>query len=85
MAFNLGVECTQGAGCYGDHNVRMDVMSVTVGLPVSDLAASLEWYRRALQLGEGATTRSGAGVVVRLGVDDAERQRERLQSAGIVV
>lgn len=28
----------------------MDVMNVTVGLPVSDLARSVEWYRQILQL-----------------------------------
>ncbi len=28
----------------------MDVLSVTVGLSVSDLAGAVEWYRKALQL-----------------------------------
>ena len=30
----------------------MDVSSVTVGLPVSDLDRAVAWYRRVLQLGE---------------------------------
>lgn len=30
----------------------MRVQSVTIGLPVSDLGASVEWYRRVLQLDE---------------------------------
>lgn len=86
----------------------MDVVSVTVGLSVSDLAGAVEWYRKALQLpdpelapvdgvvefrsgqsgyswAKGSTTRSGAGVVIRLGVDDTSKQRERVESAGIVV
>ena len=30
----------------------MDVLSATVGLPVSDLSRAVEWYRRVLELGE---------------------------------
>lgn len=86
----------------------MDVVSVTVGLPVCNLLEAVEWYRDALQLpdpdlepvegvvefkvgsiwlqlSEGSATRSTAEVVVRFGIDDTSKQRERLQSAGIAV
>jgi predicted enzyme related to lactoylglutathione lyase len=86
----------------------MDVSSAAVGLPVSDLAAAMKWYRQVLelaepdlqpadgvvefkigslwlQLGEEPTARSGAQVVVRFGVDDAERERQRLEQLGVSV
>ncbi len=86
----------------------MDVASVTVGLPVSDLDGAVTWYRQVLelqepdlqpadgvvefkvgavwlQLGEEPTERSGAQVVTRFGVDDAERERQRLERLGIPV
>lgn len=86
----------------------MDVRNVTVGLPVSDLAAAKEWYQRVfalpepelepaegvvefqlgtiwLQLGEEPTTRSGAQVVTRFGVDDVAAERERLVGLGVEV
>lgn len=84
----------------------MNVQSVTVGLPVSDLDRAIAWYQRVftlsapdlvpadgvvefrlgtmwLQLGEEPTTRSGAEVVTRFGVDDAAAERERLLAAGV--
>ena len=86
----------------------MDVSSAAVGLPVSDLAAAVRWYRQVLelaepdlqpadgvvefkvgslwlQLGEESTARSGAQVVVRFGVDDAGRERQRLEQLGVAV
>ena len=48
--------------------------------PPSTLANSL-W----LQLGEEPTVRSGAQVVVRFGVDDAGRERQRLEQLGVAV
>jgi catechol 2,3-dioxygenase-like lactoylglutathione lyase family enzyme len=86
----------------------MDVTSVTVGLPVSDLTAAMHWYRRVLdlpdpdlepaegvvefalgpvwlQLGEEPTARSGAEAVLRLGVADVARERERLLGLGVAV
>ena len=38
-----------------------------------------------LQLGEEPTARSGAQVVVRFGVDDAGRERQRLEQLGVSV
>lgn len=86
----------------------MDVTSVTVGLPVADLAAAVRWYRRVLelpepdlepadgvvefavgpvwlQLGAEPTARSGAEVVLRLGVADVGRERARLLALGLEV
>ncbi|RMI13177.1 VOC family protein [Cellulomonas triticagri] len=86
----------------------MDVSSVTVGLPVGDLAAATLWYRRVLelaepdlepadgvvefevgpvwlQLGSEPSGRSGAEVVLRLGVGDAASERERLRGLGVAV
>jgi lactoylglutathione lyase len=86
----------------------MDVSSAAVGLPVSDLAAAVKWYRQVLelaepdlqpadgvvefkvgslwlQLGEEPTARSGAQVVVRFGVGDAGRERQRLEQLGVAV
>ncbi|MEJ5869166.1 VOC family protein [Pseudokineococcus sp. 5B2Z-1] len=84
----------------------MDVSSVTVGLPVSDLARAVAWYQRVLELGEpdveigddlvefqvgpvwlqlgqGVTARSGAEVVLRLGVADAAAERTRMVGLGV--
>lgn len=86
--------------------VPVDVSSVTVGLPVSDLDRAIGWYQRTfaldgpdlepadgvvefqlgplwLQLGQESTARSGAEVVVRLGVPDATSQHARLVALGI--
>lgn len=86
----------------------MEVSGAAVGLPVSDLAAAVTWYRQVLelaepdlqpadgvveftvgslwlQLGEELTARSGAQVVVRFGVDDAGRERRRLEQLGVSV
>ena len=40
----------------------MEITGVTVGLPVSDLAASVAWYRRALEI-DGAALEPGDGMV----------------------
>jgi predicted enzyme related to lactoylglutathione lyase len=87
---------------------RMDVTTVTVGLPVSDLDRAIDWYRKVfelpaadlepaygivefrlgpiwLQLSEGATERSGAEVVTRIGVTDVAKERERLLALGVDV
>jgi catechol 2,3-dioxygenase-like lactoylglutathione lyase family enzyme len=45
----------------------MDVLSATVGLPVSDLRASVEWYRRVLELPEPELEPSEAAVEFHLG------------------
>jgi predicted enzyme related to lactoylglutathione lyase len=86
----------------------MDVSSVTMALPVSDLGSAVTWYRQVLelsepelepaagvvefkfgsawlQLGEEPTTRSGAQVIIRFGVDDAGRERQRLERLGVPV
>lgn len=86
----------------------MDVQSVTVGLPVSDLSSAVEWYQKVfalsspdlapadgvvefklgaiwLQLGEEPTSRSGAEMVLRLGVADAAAEHRRLREGGIDV
>ncbi|GMA33684.1 VOC family protein [Litorihabitans aurantiacus] len=86
----------------------MNISSVTVGLPVADLAAAVLWYRRVLeliepglepdddvvefkvgpvwlQLGSEPTARSGAEVVLRLGVTNAALEHERLMSLGVAV
>lgn len=87
--------------------MAVDVSSVTVGLPVSDLDRATGWYQRVfelagpdlepaddvvefqlgplwLQLARDVTARSGAEVVVRLGVPDARREHVRLSELGVV-
>jgi lactoylglutathione lyase len=86
----------------------MNVFSVAVGLPVSDLDEAVKWYQQVLelsepdlrpadgvvefeigslwlQLGEEPTARSGAQVVIRFGVEDAGRERRRLEDLNVSV
>jgi len=85
---------------------RVEIESVTVGLPVGDLEEASGWYGRAfdlaepdlrpvegvvefqlgpiwLQLGVASTERTGAEVVVRVGVADAAAEHARLRRLGI--
>jgi catechol 2,3-dioxygenase-like lactoylglutathione lyase family enzyme len=47
--------------------IGMEVLSATVGLPVSDLPASVEWYRRVLELPEPALEPAEGVVEFKLG------------------
>lgn len=81
----------------------MEILSATLGLPVSALPRAVQWYRRVfelpgpdlepvdgvvefkvgsvwLQLGEETTTRSGAEVVTRFGVESVAKEHDRLVS-----
>ncbi|MBK1783454.1 VOC family protein [Prauserella cavernicola] len=72
----------------------MDVQSVTVGLPVSDLDRAVTSYRQVFELSSPDLAPADgvvefqlgtAEVVTRFGVGDAAAERERLVGAGIEV
>ena len=64
----------------------------TVGLPVSDLGRTVEWYRRAFEL-PAAELEPAYGIVefrpgpvwLQLGVADVAAEREHLLSLGVDV
>ncbi|MCV7382246.1 VOC family protein [Mycolicibacter longobardus] len=63
----------------------MDVLSVTVGLPVSDLDRAVEWYRRVLTLTGPALTPADGVVEFQLGTTWLQLGKDPTERSGAEV